>query len=45
MISNHKLASWPGSSRPSTSLVLHGFEDVDARDKRGHDGDQVMLPV
>jgi hypothetical protein len=30
-------SSWPGSSRPSTSLMLHGLEDVDARDKRGHD--------
>ena len=26
-----------GSSQPSTSLILLGFEDVDARDKRGHD--------
>jgi hypothetical protein len=24
-------------ARPSTSLMLHRFEDVDARDKRGHD--------
>src|SRR5262245_56303238 len=31
-------ASWPGLSRPSTSSTLHGPEDVDARDKRGHDG-------
>src|SRR6185437_16255222 len=23
--------------RPSTSLMLFGFQDVDARDKRGHD--------
>ena len=29
--------SWPGSSRPSTSLHPHGPADVDARDKRGHD--------
>jgi acyl-CoA synthetase (AMP-forming)/AMP-acid ligase II len=28
--------SWPGSSRPSTSL--DGSQGVDARDKRGHDG-------
>jgi hypothetical protein len=32
-------------ARPSTSLVLQGFEDVDARDKRGHDGHQVMPPL
>jgi hypothetical protein len=25
--------------------MLHGFEDVDARDKRRHDGHQVMPPV
>src|SRR5206468_4673290 len=31
-------SSWPGLSRPSTSLMLHRYEDVDARDKRGHDG-------
>src|SRR5262249_40033966 len=30
------LASWPGLSRPSTSLTLCR-KDVDARDKRGHD--------
>jgi hypothetical protein len=24
-------------SRPSTSLILQRFQDVDARDKRGHD--------
>src|SRR5215470_16809404 len=27
-----------GLVRPSTSLMLRGFQDVDARDKRGHDG-------
>jgi len=25
------------TSRPSTSVMLHVLEDVDARDKRGHD--------
>src|SRR5262249_18615434 len=25
-------SSWPGLSRPSTSLMLHGFDDVEARD-------------
>src|SRR5437016_4198275 len=29
--------SWPGLSRPSTSLMMLDFEDVDARDKRAHD--------
>ena len=29
--------SWPDLFRPSTSLMLFGFQDVDARDKRGHD--------
>ncbi|MGZ5584988.1 MAG: AMP-binding protein, partial [Usitatibacter sp.] len=31
----HETPSWPGLSRPSTSLARG--EDVDARDKRGHD--------
>src|SRR5436305_851916 len=30
--------SWPGLSRPSTSSLRHGSEDVDARHKAGHDG-------
>jgi hypothetical protein len=29
--------SWPGSSRPSTSLPRARKKDVDARDRRGHD--------
>ena len=29
--------SWPGLSRPSTSCLIRGPKDVDARDKRGHD--------
>jgi hypothetical protein len=29
-------------SRPSTSLILHGLQDVDARDKRGHDGGEAV---
>src|SRR5437660_7179431 len=32
-------SSWPGLSRPSTSLNLFMFEDVDARHKAGHDGE------
>ncbi len=30
-----------GLSRPSTSWITHGVEDVDTRDKRGHDGSMV----
>ena len=30
--------SWPGSSRPSTSSAEDRTKDVDARDKRRHDG-------
>jgi hypothetical protein len=29
--------SWPGLSRPSTSFLLDGNKDVDARHKAGHD--------
>src|SRR4051812_31326970 len=29
--------SWPGLSRPSTTFMLHSFQDVDARHKAGHD--------
>jgi hypothetical protein len=29
--------SWPGLTRPSTSLIGFMIQDVDARDKRGHD--------
>jgi hypothetical protein len=29
--------SWPGSSRPSTSCLLCEAQDVDARNKSGHD--------
>jgi hypothetical protein len=35
-------ASWPGSSRPSTSFFVsankESKQDVDARHKAGHDG-------
>src|SRR5262249_31101337 len=31
-------SSWPGLSRPSTSFLTTTNKDVDARDKRGHDG-------
>jgi hypothetical protein len=30
-------SSWPGLSRPSTSLLLQRSQDVDARHKAGHD--------
>ena len=32
-----KTPSWPGLSRASTSLLLPRLQDVDARDKPGHD--------
>jgi hypothetical protein len=35
-------SSWPGLSRPSTPLMRHGFQGVDARDKRGHDESGTM---
>ncbi|ABD08258.1 DNA polymerase III, alpha subunit [Rhodopseudomonas palustris HaA2] len=31
-------SSWPGLTRPSTSLQPRVLQDVDARDKPGHDG-------
>ena len=35
--------SWPGLSRPSTSYLLRRRKkDVDARDKREHDGGEVI---
>jgi hypothetical protein len=30
-------SSWPGLSRPSTSSLIRTSQDVDARDKPGHD--------
>jgi hypothetical protein len=30
-------SSWPGLARPSTSLLAAEKEDVDSRDKPGHD--------
>jgi hypothetical protein len=36
-------SSWPGLSRPSTSFFLVcSKKDVDARDKRVHDGGEAM---
>jgi hypothetical protein len=34
--------SWPGLTRPSTSLVRLVIQDVDARDKRGHDESEIV---
>ena len=35
--------SWPGLSRPSTPYSLRrSKKDVDARDKRGHDGEKAI---
>src|SRR5437868_7360934 len=31
-------SSWPDLFRPSTSCSLNEFQDVDGRDKPGHDG-------
>jgi hypothetical protein len=43
VMSNHSRESWPGLSRPSTSCSLNARKkDVDARDKRGHDGGKVF---
>src|SRR5262245_7930502 len=38
--------SWPGSV-PAIHVFrkLHGSQDVDARDKRGHDGGEVVPPL
>jgi transposase len=35
--------SWPGLSRPSTSLTRHGFQDVDARHKAGQDESKIIF--
>jgi hypothetical protein len=35
-------ASWPGLSRPSTSLLSFRFQGVDARDERGHDESRIL---
>src|SRR5258708_12143974 len=43
IISTTSPESWPGLSRPSTSRLLRRRKkDVDARDKRGHDGGGVI---
>ncbi len=38
---NHSARHGRAPSRPSTPLILQRFQDVDARDKRGHDGSMV----
>jgi two-component system, LuxR family, response regulator FixJ len=38
------MQSWPGLARPSTPFLLNARKkDVDARDKRGHEGREVVL--
>src|SRR5260370_25760382 len=37
LLRERHIPSWPGLSRPSTSFLLLHHEDVDARDKPGHD--------
>jgi hypothetical protein len=38
MLNQLSHSAWPGLSRPSTLCLLSGRkQDVDARDKRGHD--------
>ena len=37
--------SWPGLSRPSTPYFAAVPEDVDGRDKPGHDGETVVRPL
>jgi hypothetical protein len=39
--SDSSTPSWPGLSRPSTTLLLLSFQDVDARHKAGHDGSEI----
>jgi hypothetical protein len=36
-------SSWPGLSRPSTSLTSANPQVVDARDKRGHDEEAMRV--
>src|SRR5258708_28892937 len=40
-MSNTVSASWPGMSRPSTSISRRCSKDVDTRDKPGHDEREV----
>jgi hypothetical protein len=37
MITRVCFSSWPGLSRPSTPFLCKRSQDVDARDKPGHD--------
>src|SRR5215475_15546925 len=38
-------SSWSGLSRGSTSLILQSFEDVDGRNKSGHDVETLCLSM
>jgi len=43
MLNHRSYSSWPGLSRPSTPCLLSSRkQDVDARDKRGHDDWRVV---
>jgi hypothetical protein len=43
VVLNNYPESWPGLSRPSTPFRLKiSKKDVDARDKRGHDAEEVI---
>jgi hypothetical protein len=41
MIRPFIVSSWPGLSQASTSLLSLSEEDVDGRDKPGHDAERV----
>ncbi|MFD2184944.1 PHP domain-containing protein [Rhodoplanes azumiensis] len=43
VVSDHAAWSWPGSSRPSTSLPVAPPDDVDARDRPGPDGTEGVV--
>jgi hypothetical protein len=42
MMTSALSTSWPGLTRPSTSLIRFMIQDVDARDKRGHDESNIV---
>jgi len=44
VVRDRSTSSWPGLSRPSTTLILRGIIGVDGRDKPGHDESGMMLP-
>ncbi|MBK5957749.1 hypothetical protein CCR97_05930 [Rhodoplanes elegans] len=42
LVTGISIASWPGSSRPSTPFPVASPDVVDARDAPGHDGSVVV---